>query len=64
MPADIVQKLHAEMVRIMALPDVKERALKGGNEILANTPDQFIADMTQEIEFWSKVIKAKNIRED
>ena len=64
MPADIVQKLHAEMVRIMALPDVKERALKGGNEILANTPDQFIADMAQEIEFWSKVIKAKNIRED
>lgn len=44
------------MVRIMALPDVKERVLKGGNEIVANSQEQFIKDMNQEIEFWTLVI--------
>jgi tripartite-type tricarboxylate transporter receptor subunit TctC len=64
LPSDITQKLNAEMVRIMALPDVRERALRGGNEIVANSPEQFAKDMTQEIEFWSRVIKLKNIKED
>lgn len=64
MPADIASKLNSEMVRIMSLPDVRERALKGGNEIVANSQEQFIKDMTQEIEFWTRVIKLKNIKED
>lgn len=64
MPADIAQKLNAEMVRIMSLPDVRERALKGGNEIVANSQEQFIKDMTQEIESWTRVIKLKNIKEE
>ncbi|MEY3913874.1 MAG: tripartite tricarboxylate transporter substrate binding protein [Oxalobacteraceae bacterium] len=64
MPADIASKLNSEMVRIMNLPDVRERALKGGNEIVANSQEQFIKDMTHEIEFWSRVIKLKNIKED
>ncbi|MEY4016779.1 MAG: hypothetical protein RLZZ189_576 [Pseudomonadota bacterium] len=64
MPVDIANKLNAEMVRIMALPDVKERALKGGNEIVANSQEQFIKDMNQEIEFWTRVIKQKNIKEE
>ena len=64
MPVDVANKLNAEMVRIMALPDVKERALKGGNEIVANSQEQFIKDMNQEIEFWTRVIKQKNIKED
>ena len=64
MPADITNKLNAEMVRIMALPEVRERAAKGSSEIVANSPEQFTKDMGQEIEFWSKIIREKNIKED
>jgi tripartite-type tricarboxylate transporter receptor subunit TctC len=31
-PQVLPAKLHAELVRVMALPDVRDRALKSGNE--------------------------------
>jgi tripartite-type tricarboxylate transporter receptor subunit TctC len=64
MPTDITNKLNAEVLRIMALPEIRDRALKGGNEIVANSPEQFSKDMAQEIVFWSRIIKEKNIKED
>ena len=64
MPSDITNKLNAEMLRIMASPDIRERALKGGNEIVANSPEQFSKDMAKEVEFWTRIIKEKNIKED
>jgi tripartite-type tricarboxylate transporter receptor subunit TctC len=64
MPADITNKLNVEMLRIMNSPEIRERALKGGNEIVANSPEQFTKDMGKEVEFWSRIIKEKNIKED
>ena len=61
-PPGVVAKLNAEVVKILGLPDVRERALKGGNEIVANTPEQFARDMRQEQELWSRVIREKNIK--
>lgn len=60
-PGPIVKKLHAEAVRIMALPDVKQRVMDLGADIYANTPQQFTAQIRREISRWSKVIKDANI---
>ena len=60
-PAAIVKKLHGELVRIMALPDVKRRMADLGADISANTPQQFAAQIKREATRWAKVVKDANI---
>jgi tripartite-type tricarboxylate transporter receptor subunit TctC len=61
-PPAIANKLTAEAVRIMALPDVKERALKGGNDVVASNAAEFARDMRDEMGLWARVIRTKNIK--
>jgi tripartite-type tricarboxylate transporter receptor subunit TctC len=56
-----VKKLHAEVVRIMALPDVRQRMLELGADIVANTPQEFSAQIRREATRWAKVIKDAKI---
>ena len=60
-PPAIVAKLHGEVVRIMALPDVKQRMADLGADISANTPQQFALQIKREVTRWSKVIKDAQI---
>ena len=60
-PQAIVKKLHAEVVRIMALPDVRQRMADMGADVSANTPQQFTAQIRRETVRWAKVIKDANI---
>ena len=60
-PPAIVKKLHGEVVRIMALPDVKQRMADLGADISANTPQQFTAQIKRETVRWARVIKDANI---
>ena len=60
-PPAIIKKLHAEVTRIMALPDVKKRVTDLGADIIANSPEEFSVYIGSEIDKWGKVIKAANI---
>jgi hypothetical protein len=51
-----------EIVRSLALPDVRERLDAIGFVPVANTPDEFAAVIKAESERWSKVIRATNIK--
>jgi tripartite-type tricarboxylate transporter receptor subunit TctC len=61
-PRDIVTLLNREVVRLVALPDVKERLAALGFEPLANTPEECAAQFRTELAKWSKVIRQANIR--
>ncbi len=60
-PAAIVKKLHAEAARGMALPDVKQRVLDMGADVIVSSPQEFTAQIKREVTRWSKVIKDANI---
>lgn len=60
-PAAIVKKLHAETVRIMALPEVRKRITDLGADIVANSPQEFAAYIRSEVNRWAKVIKQAKI---
>jgi tripartite-type tricarboxylate transporter receptor subunit TctC len=63
LPAPIVQRVNAEMNKILADPAVKKR-LTGdlGFEITGGTPQQFTAVIQQEAQRWSKVIREANVK--
>jgi len=60
-PPDVVLKLHREVARIMALPEVRERILGLGAEPVANTPAQFTEEIRAQLAFWPAVVKAAGI---
>ncbi|MDB5866362.1 MAG: extra-cytoplasmic solute receptor [Betaproteobacteria bacterium] len=63
-PKAVLTKLSAEMQRILAQPDIRERIAAQGFEIIASTPEQFAAQIRMEVEKWGKVIRAARIRVD
>ena len=56
-PPAILDKLNAEVVRIMNLPDVKERFNSIATPIQTNTRAQFTAFVKSEIEKWGKAVR-------
>lgn len=61
-PKEIVQLLHREIVKAIALPDVKERLATLGFEPVANTPEQFSDQIKVEITKWGKVIRDAKLK--
>jgi tripartite-type tricarboxylate transporter receptor subunit TctC len=61
-PAPIVAKLHAEIARAAALPDIKEKLDALGAEPLLNTPAQFADWMKSESAKWAGVVKKANLK--
>ena len=61
-PQDIITLLHREIVKTLALPDMKERLATLGLEPVGNSPEEFTAQMKIEMEKWAKVIRAAKIK--
>jgi len=59
---DIVMKLNQAMLQALALPDVKERLASLGAEIVATSPEQTSSFFKSELDKYTKVAKAANIR--
>jgi tripartite-type tricarboxylate transporter receptor subunit TctC len=62
LPAAIVTKVNAEVIRILHTPDFESRVQKDGYTVVANTPAQFAIEIQSDVETWSRVIKEKGIR--
>jgi tripartite-type tricarboxylate transporter receptor subunit TctC len=61
-PRAIVDKLNGEIVRILQLPDVRERLSAEAFELPADTPDQFAAIIKAEMSRWAKLVKETGAR--
>jgi tripartite-type tricarboxylate transporter receptor subunit TctC len=63
-PQDVVNKLHAEVIKILGMPDVKERLYGQGFEILTQMPAQFGAYLKADIRKWARVVKSSGATVD
>lgn len=60
-PKEIVELLHREVVKIVAVPEFRERLIALGFEPIAGTPEGFAEWIRAEIPKWGKVIRDANI---
>jgi tripartite-type tricarboxylate transporter receptor subunit TctC len=61
-PPAIVDRLHREIVKVVAMPDVRARLSALGFEPIGSTPKQFAGRIRSEIDKWAKVIRAAGIK--
>jgi tripartite-type tricarboxylate transporter receptor subunit TctC len=64
-PPEIVKRLHAEVLKALAAPDVKQSLLKLGIVTAPSaSPAEFSAYVLAEIQKWARVVKAAGIKVD
>lgn len=63
-PNDIVDKLSAELQKVLEMPEVRDRLVDFGIDPVGGTPEQFDTFMRSEAVRWGDVVKKANIRLD
>ena len=61
-PQPIVDKIHKEAVRVLALPDVRKRLAELGLDVIGGTPAELTEVMRKETPAWAKMIKDAGIK--
>jgi tripartite-type tricarboxylate transporter receptor subunit TctC len=60
-PREVVTRLHGETVRMLGLPDVRQKLASEGAEAIGNTPEEFAAQIQRDIARWAKVAREAKI---
>lgn len=63
-PRPVVDFLNAEVLRVLALPEVREKFSGLGADPMPSTPERFAAVMAADAEKWGRVIKQAGVRAD
>ena len=63
-PREIVKKIHDDAVTVIRRPDFLERLDRDGIEPVANTPEEFGAEIKTDLARWSKIVKAAGAKLD
>jgi tripartite-type tricarboxylate transporter receptor subunit TctC len=63
-PSGVINRLHAELGKILQLPEIKERWAVLGAEPVYNTPDQFAAFLKTDLGKWAKVVRDSGAKID
>lgn len=56
-PSAVVSKVHADVVKVMALREIRERMLIQAAEPIGGTPQEYAAFINAEITKWARVVK-------
>ena len=63
-PPAIVKKLHADIVRVLDMPDVRERLSVQGVDVAGTTPAEFEKFLRDEVVRWGKAVKQSGAKPD
>ena len=61
-PREVIETIHADTVKALSVPAVKQKLEAGGVVIKGSTPEALAAFLDAELDKWGRVIKAANIR--
>ena len=63
-PAPVISRLHQEIIKALALPEIKEKILGVGAQSVGSTPAELATHIKKELGTWSTVVKAAGIHAD
>ncbi len=63
-PPEIVKRLNSEIVKILNMPEVREKLSGLGAEIVADSPEEFAALVKAEVVKWADVVKKSGAKVD
>ncbi len=61
-PPAVVDKVHREIMRIVAMPELRRRLVELGLDTIGNSPSEFAAVIKTEIPHWAAVIRSAGIK--
>ncbi|MFZ4650612.1 MAG: tripartite tricarboxylate transporter substrate-binding protein, partial [Rubrivivax sp.] len=64
LPREVVEKINAAVRQTVAMPDVKKRIEDTGSIIIANSPDEFAAQIRAEFDVYKKVVAEQKLTLD
>jgi len=64
LPREIAQRISADVARILAQPELREKFIKQGADPVGSTPEEFGAYMRAETAKWAVLVKASGARAD
>lgn len=64
LPADVKTQIHSALIAALNDPQVKQKFVDIGFELVGNTPEQFAAYQLQESARWKKIIETRKITAD
>jgi tripartite-type tricarboxylate transporter receptor subunit TctC len=63
-PREVITRVHDDVVKILAEPQVRDKLLAQGADIVGNTPEQFAEWIRVEIRKWAEVIRVSGAKVD
>jgi tripartite-type tricarboxylate transporter receptor subunit TctC len=63
-PDDIIKKINAAAVKVLRMPEVRDRFIQSGAEPVGNTPDEYAAEIKAELEKMKSLVNKQGIRFD
>ena len=63
-PREIAARLNAETTKALAIPEVRQRLMDGGSDVVGNSPEDADKFLRAEIARWGAVVKAAKISAD
>lgn len=63
-PAPLIDRIHADMVRVIRLPEIRDCFASEAGDIVASTPQEFGTFIAQEITKWAKVAREAGAKVD
>ncbi|HVF63518.1 MAG TPA: tripartite tricarboxylate transporter substrate binding protein [Casimicrobiaceae bacterium] len=60
-PRDAITRLNSEIVKTLSIPDLRQRLLDAGSEIIGSSPDAADQFLKNELDRWRSVVRAANV---
>jgi len=61
-PPGIVRRMQKEIAQAIRIPDVKQKLLEQGGDVVGSTPEELDKVVKSELRKWSEVIRAANVK--
>jgi tripartite-type tricarboxylate transporter receptor subunit TctC len=61
-PREVIRKINAEAVKVVKMPEVRERLASEGADPVGNKPEEYDAYIRSDIEKWMKVVAKAGIK--